>query len=391
MKWLRLVLRVAALCAVLWLLAGKVHWQDRIEHGGVVHVGEVVSLTPERVEWLAADGTPQSIEVKSRAAGARSPAERPRVALGLRTTGARLLTRPGAVALVLCAMLVLVGLVSFRWLLLVRAAGLDMSVRSAVGLTFIGNFFNLVVPGSTGGDVVKAWYAARESGSGPRAVLSVFLDRAIGLLGLVLLAAVVLLGSVEGEGYRAARTVILYGLAASAVFLLLAFLPRLRRALGLHRLVARLPFQRVLGELRAGLAVQRKRPGLLLGSLGMSIVNHAGTALLVAALAAALGMEEATPLACLAVVPVANLLTAIPLAPGGWGVGEWAFATFFAPLGLPASEAVALSLLYRLLTLVSSLPGGVLWMFWRRPAAAGTIRSEMEAAAAVLAMEQPTP
>src|SRR5262245_22961942 len=49
----------------------------------------------------------------------------------------------------------------FRWHTLVRALGLSFALRDAVRLGFIGNVFNLVIPGAVGGDVIKAAYLCR--------------------------------------------------------------------------------------------------------------------------------------------------------------------------------------------------------------------------------------
>ena len=297
------------------------------------------------------------------------------------SVGRRLGERPGLVGLVLLAMGLLVALTAWRWHALVVALGLALSRRRALGLTWIGGFFNLAVPGSTGGDVVKAWYTARDTGRGPRSVLTVFVDRVIGLLGLVVLAALVLVAlRPDGPGHDAARRVILVtGLAAVVGLAVLAVTP-LRRALRLGPLLRRLPMRGVLDEMHAGLVLYRRKPLVLGGALGLSLVNHAGIALAVAALADALGIQGASMAACLAVVPIANLLSAIPLAPGGWGVGEWAFATFLSPYGVPATEAVTLSIVYRLMVLVANLPGGALWASWRPSVAADKIRADVEAA-----------
>ena len=84
--------------------------------------------------------------------------------------------------------------------------------------------------------------------------------------------------------------------------------------------------------------------------------------------------------AALAVVPVVSLLSAIPLLPGGWGVGEMAFAFFFAPLGVAPSEAVGWSVVYRLSILATGLPGGVLWLLARGTRGARRWRRTVEAA-----------
>src|SRR5690606_37149136 len=66
--------------------------------------------------------------------------------------------------LLLSVGLIIVGslLAIYRWTLLLRAAGVETGVWRAVSLTFIGLFFNTVMPGLTGGDLVKAVYIARD-------------------------------------------------------------------------------------------------------------------------------------------------------------------------------------------------------------------------------------
>jgi glycosyltransferase 2 family protein len=83
-------------------------------------------------------------------------------------------------------------LVTFlRWHRLVRALGLPFRLRDAVRLGFIGNVFNLVIPGAVGGDVIKAAFLCREQERKTQAVASMVIDRALGLLGLFVLAGAV--------------------------------------------------------------------------------------------------------------------------------------------------------------------------------------------------------
>ena len=163
----------------------------------------------------------------------------------------------------------------------------------------------------------------------------------------------------------------------------------MRRALGLSALLRRLPFQRVLGEVDAAVRLYRGHPGSLGLGLVVSLANHAGTALCAYALARALGLVEIGVTDALALVPVVSLLSAIPLLPGGWGVGELAFAYFFSPLGVAPSEAVALSVVFRLAILASGLPGAVLWLLARESAPRDAIAAEMGAAADAAASETP--
>ena len=70
-----------------------------------------------------------------------------------------------------------------RWKMLANAIRLDLTVKEAVKLGFIGSFFNVVAFGVVGGDSLRAYYAARSKKDRvPEAILSVFIDRAIGLM-----------------------------------------------------------------------------------------------------------------------------------------------------------------------------------------------------------------
>ena len=63
--------------------------------------------------------------------------------------------------IVIC--LVMLGLNNWRWFLLLRKQGIDMSFSQVFRLTMIGQFFNYMVPGGVGGDVVKGYYLVRDS------------------------------------------------------------------------------------------------------------------------------------------------------------------------------------------------------------------------------------
>jgi len=60
------------------------------------------------------------------------------------------------------------------------------------------------------------------------------------------------------------------------------------------------------------------------------------------------------------------LVSMIPISFGGWGVREGAMVVFFGLVGVPAADALAMSILFGLAALVAGLPGGVLWVVQRR-------------------------
>ena len=86
------------------------------------------------------------------------------------------------------------SLCAVRWKCVLAAQGLQLTWRETLAIFFIGHFFNAFMFGSTGGDVVKAYYAAKRTGRRKtEAVSTVFIDRVMGLLAMILLTTVTML------------------------------------------------------------------------------------------------------------------------------------------------------------------------------------------------------
>src|SRR5205814_3439056 len=79
---------------------------------------------------------------------------------------------------------------SFRWWLLLRALEIPMTLARTFVINMVGAFYNTFMPGSTGGDLLKAYYASKHTDHRTRAVLSVIIDRVIGLVALIIMGGV---------------------------------------------------------------------------------------------------------------------------------------------------------------------------------------------------------
>lgn len=76
-----------------------------------------------------------------------------------------------------------------RWFVLVRALNLPFTIQNAFRLGLVGCFYNAFLPGSVGGDLVKAYIIARDTPGKHSAVATVIADRLVGLFGLIWFAA----------------------------------------------------------------------------------------------------------------------------------------------------------------------------------------------------------
>ena len=262
------------------------------------------------------------------------------------------------VGLVTFPLVILLG--AIRWRQLMRAHDMDPGLRDAVRITWLGYFWNLVLPGLTGGDVVKAYYVARAAEKRSISVLTVLLDRVIGLCGLAALSGVVILFNLHNSELREVRSWILIFILVMIGVGVLFFSRRLRRWLAVNWLIGVLPFQERVSQLDDALFAYRYHKKTLLGALGLSIVAHAINVGMFFLAGKSLGLP--VPWYHYYVfIPVTLMIAALPFSVGGIGVLEGGVAHFLtvsAP-GVNVAGAFAICVVYRIMTILIALPGAL--------------------------------
>jgi len=244
-----------------------------------------------------------------------------------------------------------------RWWRLLARIGCPTSWGNAMRLTYIGLFFNLVVPGLTGGDLIRGVMVVREHpDQRADALMSVIVDRLLGVLMLTAIAVTAIFW--VGEPLHELRLPV--ALALSAILAgLAAFLnPYVRRLTHFDAILDRIPKGDKLRKLDRALRHYASMPGEVALALGLSLINHLMIAGAIMTIGHAFGDMLGYP-QYLSVSGVANTLSSLPIAPGGWGVGEAAFGTLFVMLGAAATLGVATSVTFRLCNMALSLVGGV--------------------------------
>jgi len=94
----------------------------------------------------------------------------------------------GIFACVLIVYIISQIIVGFRWWLLLRTQSIFIGLCPAVKLHLLGLFYNNIFPSHVGGDLIRAWYVTRHTDKKFKAALSVFVDRMVGLLSMLILA-----------------------------------------------------------------------------------------------------------------------------------------------------------------------------------------------------------
>lgn len=290
----------------------------------------------------------------------------PRVQIGVKTLLSR--ANPWLLVASLAVFPVTFIVTTFRWHRLLAGLDIHLPLGRVFILNVVGNFYNTFMPaGSTGGDLLKAWYASRQTPHRTSAVMSVIIDRIIGLLALVLMggtmAAVMWLrgNPATDPTARMCRYVALMSAAiflGSAVGAGVLASSRIRRGLGLSKLIKKLPKQDFIEKIVHVGRQYKRRPGLIVWAILITLPVH--LAVVVAAMFA--GKAFGLPISngyYFVIVPVVVLVGAIPISPQGAGVMEYFAFQLISRQGGNVAHALVLTMSIRLIHIIWNLSGGI--------------------------------
>ncbi len=258
-----------------------------------------------------------------------------------------LVDRPALLAATLGTFAFAIVMNGIRWRILLELAGVRTSLGRILQLQLTGVFFNVVVPGNVGGDVLKALYVARDAAPEKRTgiFLTVFADRLLGLGGLAVMAMVVTVarGPKLWNDPLLRPMALLVALLGAATVLGPAVLvlvmkrhgDRIEKILGGTSRIAKL-----LGQLVAALRLMSARPAALAGALGVAMAYHAVVMAYFTVLTGAVTGQDASYSTIATVFPLGLLTIVLPISPAGVGVGHVAFDKLFAAIGLTGGANV---------------------------------------------------
>ena len=229
---------------------------------------------------------------------------------------------------------------------------LNESFKMLHQLTWIGMFFNQLLPGGIGGDAYRIYTLARNN----NLVLSsaaILWDRILGILCLWLLSAALLL-TIKLPSHIQLLATTLYCLIFAGIIFLILFIryPVLQK----YKLVANL--WKIFATAKCIIRV----PGVLIAtSICMAITNFLAFYLLVIALKIPLSFAESSVIFTLSLIVIM-----IPLSISGWGLREGFLTTCFVALGLPPEMGFSLGVLQGLLMLSTGSIGAVFYLFAKK-------------------------
>ena len=235
--------------------------------------------------------------------------------------------------------LVVVPMATFRWWLLLRAIGVQVKPKQIFILTWIGNFFNTTLPGAVTGDVVKGYYVikAQQEEGRTRAFMTLLIDRFVGLFGLIVMAFLALVFNLElilsQERLHSLAWMITILFGGTVLFYTITLFPFKEGRDPFIRFFQRLPAKKIsLKVYSAFKSFQHQKTTLLL-TLLLAIGIHTLIALLFFQVANLMGIEDMELATQFFLMPIGLITVAIPLAPGGIGIGHAAFESLYQLVG----------------------------------------------------------
>jgi hypothetical protein len=274
--------------------------------------------------------------------------------------------------LINAALLLPLGMVlgTMRWRALLRAHGVDIPQHKLYASSMTAMFFKQFLPGTIGGDAVRAIDTWRMGATKNVAVTAVAIDRVFGLLALAIFASAALVFGDLAADIHVIRVGAACGLVGLIVVIAWIFLPGppppapVRRAWGMIPDKLRRPFDRILLALSAyagehGVLARSIVVALIIQFLVIVFYWQIGLAL-------RLNVTHGVGLAeMMVIVPVGVVVMMVPFSINGIGVRESVWIYLLGLSGVPSTAAVAFGWIEFGLMLLFGLAGGVVYALRR--------------------------
>lgn len=268
-----------------------------------------------------------------------------------------------------CVVLVLAGiyLSALRWSMLLHGQGFNISMKKVFKLQLVGLFFNFVVPGGVGGDLVKGYYLVKQNDDRKfLAATSILMDRLLGLWTIVIL--VIASGPLIGREimqnpklYYTYRGVLIAG-TIFTLMLLLGFSDRFYDSGWMFKKFGKLPYGKGVVESYEAVHAYCTKLTVIGKAVILSMVLQLSSVLFFYVVGNSMGIHMSLG-SYMFLVPLGFVASSLPITPGGIGIGQMAFfALFNAYLGTQSQLGPNSITLYQIICFVFGLGGGYIYL-----------------------------
>lgn len=221
-----------------------------------------------------------------------------------------------------------------RWHQLLLSQKLTPTRLQSFKLTFVGIFFNYVVPGGVGGDVVKAYYVVKNNpNERMKSAVTVAMDRLVGLYTMLLMALAVMVWDWRQVTAHEKLSYIFYFLVivtfSFSVFWTVIFSKRLSSMKWIRSVLKKFPHHEKFTKLFDSFSHYASSKPLIFKTVLISLVAQTLAVIFFIIVGHFLGFGAIPLHTYFFVVPIGFIITAVPIAPAGVGIGQAAFYYLF--------------------------------------------------------------
>lgn len=267
--------------------------------------------------------------------------------------------------LLLAALLIWSGpyiLCLYRWEMLLKAAGINLTFKRVV-ISFAGGvFFNVFLPSSIGGDFMRTLDLALFTKKPRQIVATVFLDRLSGYVGLVILALLAVFFGwhlISDQSVSVAISVLVAVLVIALLVLFNKFIyskiNQLLDAPGSGRI------REAITNLHQEIHYFRNHKKMLVNNIILSVFIQMFVPVAFYLIALAIGVKL-NPVYFFVFLPIISAITLLPVSIGGLGLRDATTIFFFAKVGVAKDLAFAMSLLSFLFIVIYGSIGGLIYV-----------------------------
>jgi uncharacterized protein (TIRG00374 family) len=258
------------------------------------------------------------------------------------------------------------ALSSKKWQILLEVKGEKHRFRDVLKIYYTGVFFNIFLPTSIGGDVVKAYEMSKISKKRVEAYSSVFMERFTG--GVIIIILALIATTIYFDKLPIEIPILVYCFFTPIFLISLLLITRkkivkkFRRFYSVFfRLFAHFSLNKKVEKLYDSINLYKKEKKCLFVVILISFVFQNIMILNRYILSLSIGMD--VPLHFFFIfIPICSLITFLPISIGRIGVLEVLYLYFFTMVGATPAEAVSLAFLSHIFAFIQSLIGGGIYL-----------------------------
>ena len=256
---------------------------------------------------------------------------------------------------------------SIRWQHVLDVQGIHFTGWQALRIVFVGQFFNSFMLGACGGDMVRAYYAARgQPGKRAEATATIFVDRGIGLFTMIVFCCVMIVFRIrvflDNDGPRDTGVLMILFLVLACLAIVILFQKNVFEHFEFFRRIESTPrLGPLIRRAYEAFFIYRGHHRTLFVAVVCSLLNLFLLTLACYCFGRALEIGR-PPRDYFTLVPIISVISAVPLTPGSLGVRESLFVSLFRAVMVTKSHALLLSLMFYAGGVFWSLVGGLVYV-----------------------------